>query len=563
MTDDTAGLPGINGAPGTDTAKPARVRSPKQQALDAVWEALIDVCGIERPPAGKVFPKQLKSRIGKARTEIVGDSEPPTAEEVVMRAAEYRSRFPGLDLTLEALAKHWPSLRPAPTLDAADPVINCLIDVFNVERPGPEGEWPRSLAQRLTTAAREISVASGPPAPGEILRRAGEYRRRFRNADFSLEAFAKHWPTLRTTAPFDPDEPVVARLIEVFGFERPAEGGEWPTETAGRLSHAAQEISAANGAPDGAEIAKRVSEYRHRWPERDFTLEALVRHWAELAHAAPRSVADRTVSDYEGWSPAYPGPHEDPFGPVLPAAVAPSRNVGFDRGAHHRATVMAERREVAVRLFEKSRPAWAEHATPLSLAKADPPYDPRLLRSLRPWVANPTPYLVLYGPPGTGKSWIAAAIAHRFAHNSTTTYFVRYSELITRIRSEWRTDSDEISILELASDVGLLVLDDLGAIGDIRDWQLAYFDTLLNRRLDNGKPTILTTNLRSENDPDDAPRLLNPTLGDLEAHIGRRFASRFALGLVLGVGGPDRRQQPARMDQTRETSNAIRHGGDR
>lgn len=81
--------------------------APSKQERDTVWDALVEVFG-------QPSTTQHRARFGKTVRELLSDtslSRAQVAAEVPLRAFTYRRRWPGIDLTLEAFAKHWPDLR--------------------------------------------------------------------------------------------------------------------------------------------------------------------------------------------------------------------------------------------------------------------------------------------------------------------------------------------------------------------------------------------------------------------------------------------------------------------
>lgn len=371
-----------------------------------------------------------------------------------------------------------------------------------------------------------------PPTGDEIRRRVAEYRMRWRDGgNLTCRALATQWGQLipvDNTVHVDVT-PTIEALIEAFRLDRPADD-RWAGNVAARLIHAGATIDAFGGQVTTPEVQRRMRDFASRF-KKDLTFDALAERWGELAEPLPQTSSDTTVSNYETWTPAY-APVENTE-TCIPNPVATTEPGAFDEAAWFDRQLAEQRRGLALEVFQSTCPAPARGATPKALSSATPAYAPELLQHVAAWVKQPTDFLVLYGPTGTGKTFIACAIGYRFAHDGHITMFIRYSDLMTQIRSEWGRNSDGSSILDRARAADLLILDELGATGNLRDWELPYFDTLINGRLDRGKPTIITTNLRAA----DSEGLE----ADLERHVGKRFASRFMLGTVLGVGGPDRR----------------------
>lgn len=105
-------------------------------------------------------------------------------------------------------------------------------------------------------------------------------------------------------------------------------------------------------------------------------------------------------------------------------------------------------------------------------------------------------FLVLGGERGTGKSHLAIASAAAVMARGTAMY-TRAGDLIRRVRSTWRRDSDqsEEEVLKLFSvGLDLLIIDEVGLQRGTEDEQLILFD-ILDRRYAELRPTILLTNL--------------------------------------------------------------------
>lgn len=105
-------------------------------------------------------------------------------------------------------------------------------------------------------------------------------------------------------------------------------------------------------------------------------------------------------------------------------------------------------------------------------------------------------FLVLGGERGTGKSHLAIASAGAVMARGTAMY-TRAGDLIRRVRSTWRRDSDqsEEEVLHLFSvGLDLLIIDEVGLQRGTEDEQLILFD-ILDRRYAELRPTILLTNL--------------------------------------------------------------------
>lgn len=108
-------------------------------------------------------------------------------------------------------------------------------------------------------------------------------------------------------------------------------------------------------------------------------------------------------------------------------------------------------------------------------------------------------FLVLGGERGTGKSHLAIAAAQQMMSRGTAMY-TRAGDLIRRVRSTWRRDSDESEeeVLRLFGiGLDLLIIDEVGLQRGSEDEQLILFD-ILDRRYSELRPTILLTNLEGK-----------------------------------------------------------------
>jgi DNA replication protein DnaC len=131
--------------------------------------------------------------------------------------------------------------------------------------------------------------------------------------------------------------------------------------------------------------------------------------------------------------------------------------------------------------------------------------------------------IFLLGPTGSGKTHLAAAIANAIIQKYTLRNYtnqrgpwVKYwntTSLYRRIQSLFNNQSSESDdIIEECENAHLLILDDVGAEKP-SEWTRATFYDLLNFRIDELQPTILTSNLK---------------LSEIEEILGSRVASRLS-----------------------------------
>lgn len=108
--------------------------------------------------------------------------------------------------------------------------------------------------------------------------------------------------------------------------------------------------------------------------------------------------------------------------------------------------------------------------------------------------------LLLYGPSGLGKSFMAACIYNRVSERG---YFALYKSSYRLFQfledcKFGRINLEEYNLsYKIIYDCDLLIIDDFGTEFITSYTQSVFFD-LLNTRLINGKSTIISTNLKSE-----------------------------------------------------------------
>lgn len=121
--------------------------------------------------------------------------------------------------------------------------------------------------------------------------------------------------------------------------------------------------------------------------------------------------------------------------------------------------------------------------------------------------------LVLAGDFGVGKTGLAISIAKRVMQEGVSVYFINVSKLAALISKGWRAkDNSDHAIVERLEKVRLLVLDDLGAGHKaLTEWDesspLSRLYEILGTRYDLQRPTIITTNCKSEQE---LAQIVNP-----------------------------------------------------
>jgi DNA replication protein DnaC len=129
--------------------------------------------------------------------------------------------------------------------------------------------------------------------------------------------------------------------------------------------------------------------------------------------------------------------------------------------------------------------------------------------------------MLLWGDCGTGKTHLAIAIIKELIQEKGARCLFRgYSALLKQIQATYSrqmiADEEtgvvltEYSILRDVTEVDVLVLDDLGAEKS-SEWTLSMLYHVINERYNEGRTTIITTNLQWDSPPDSAvPERMTP-----------------------------------------------------
>ncbi len=104
--------------------------------------------------------------------------------------------------------------------------------------------------------------------------------------------------------------------------------------------------------------------------------------------------------------------------------------------------------------------------------------------------------LLLEGDVGVGKTFLAAAIANYLIEHDIDVLFLVVPEFLDQLRYSYQENSNlnESAIIDRVRQIPVLILDDLGA-HNFSPWMRNIIFSLINYRLNNMLPCVITTNL--------------------------------------------------------------------
>lgn len=117
--------------------------------------------------------------------------------------------------------------------------------------------------------------------------------------------------------------------------------------------------------------------------------------------------------------------------------------------------------------------------------------------------------LYICGQVGSGKTHLACSIANELIKNSVEVLFVVVPDYLEEIKFSWEHSNgfNEKEILDHARETTILIMDDLGA-HSYSDWTKSKIYSILNHRINNNLPTVITSNLEF----DEIEKYLDPRI---------------------------------------------------
>ncbi len=170
----------------------------------------------------------------------------------------------------------------------------------------------------------------------------------------------------------------------------------------------------------------------------------------------------------------------------------------------------------------------------------------------RDYPASEETGLLLMGPCGVGKTHLAVAALRQLMLRGHRVRFYDYRELLKDIQASYNPDHpvSEMSVLEPVLEAEVLLLDDLGA-SKPSPWALETISHILNKRYNDKRVTLLTTNYLDDVETSPTPARLpsgqtiaaarEETLTD---RMGQRVRSRlYEMCRTVEISSPDYRRE--------------------
>lgn len=136
--------------------------------------------------------------------------------------------------------------------------------------------------------------------------------------------------------------------------------------------------------------------------------------------------------------------------------------------------------------------------------------------------------LILVGATGTGKTYLAASMAKYIKSEWLIKVGMINAVNLIKLLKNFENKNEIKEVEKIASEIPLLIIDDVGVADTTTEWQREVIYDLINRRYENCLPTIITSNL---------------TADKLEKCLGKATYSRLCEGgICIVLEGPDIRK---------------------
>ena len=160
--------------------------------------------------------------------------------------------------------------------------------------------------------------------------------------------------------------------------------------------------------------------------------------------------------------------------------------------------------------------------------------------------------LLLMGPCGVGKTHLAVAALRELMVRGHDARFYDYRELLKELQASYNPDYpvSEMGLLEPVIRAELLLIDDIGA-SKPSPWALETIGHILNKRYNDNRVTLLTTNYLDRAESDSAvtampsgQKIIAPREETLVDRLGQRVRSRlYEMCRTVEIFAPDYRRE--------------------
>jgi DNA replication protein DnaC len=154
-------------------------------------------------------------------------------------------------------------------------------------------------------------------------------------------------------------------------------------------------------------------------------------------------------------------------------------------------------------------------------------WNPVHKEELKNFCRNPQGFYLFCGQSGRGKTYAAVAILHACwtLNNNLFGRYASAADLYMLWKHCARNYGDDLDLAEKYINPHVFLLDDIG-LRTPTDGFLEFLYSIVNRRLNEKKATLITTNLTSQ---------------EMSQKFGEALTSRFCSGKIIKFEGKDRR----------------------